>query len=217
MQLLSLNRSAVETLTTAQGPVPSAIRKRAVDGEVGVHELGLDGDAQADQRVHGGPAKAVYAYPSEHYPFWQTVRAQAGVPGAPWPTAAPSSAPHGGSSPLAKPAGLDAWNESLPWGAMGENLSLQGLLETQVWAGDRLVFDEGGVELQVSEPRQPCFKFNAVMGFPQAAKLMAQSGYCGFYLAVIKGGRLRAGMAFRLLPGPRELALTELFRLAMRR
>lgn len=217
MQLLSLNRSAVATLITAQGAVPSAIRKRAIDGVGAVHELGLDGDEQADRRVHGGPAKAIYAYPSEHYPFWQTVRAQAGVPGAPWPTAAPSSAPQGGSSPLAKPAGLDAWDESMPWGMLGENLSLQGLLETQVWAGDRLIFDQGGVVLQVSEPRQPCFKFNAVMGFAQAAKLMAQSGYCGFYLAVIRPGRLRAGMGFRLEPGPRELAIPELFRAAMRR
>ena len=190
MQLLSLNRSVVATLITAQGAVPSAIAKRAVDGDCEVHELGLDGDEQADRRVHGGPAKAVYAYPSEHYPFWQTVRAQAGRAG---------------------------WGDAMPWGMLGENLSLQGLLETQVWAGDRLVFDEGGVVLQVSEPRQPCFKFNAVMGFAQAAKLMAQSGYCGFYLAVIRPGRLRAGMGFRLEPGPRELSIPELFRAAMRR
>jgi MOSC domain-containing protein YiiM len=97
---------------------------------------------------------------------------------------------------------------------MGENLSLSGLLETQVWLGDRLCFDDA--ELVVSEPRQPCFKFNAVMGFAQAAKLMAQSGYCGFYLAVKRPGRLRAGAAFRLEPGPREVSIPELFRLAMR-
>ncbi len=190
MKALSLNRSSVQTLITAQGVVPSAIRKRAVDGELRVHELGVDGDEQADLSVHGGPAKAVYAYPSEHYPFWQTVRAQ---------------------------AGKADWAEVLPWGSLGENLSLLGLLEHQVWAGDRLVFDDGGVELQVSEPRQPCFKFNAVMGFPQAAKLMAQSGYCGFYLSVLKPGTLRSGSGFRLLPGPRELSIPELFRLAMRR
>lgn len=190
MQLLSVNRSAVGTLITAQGAVPSAIGKRAVDGACRVHEGGLEGDAQADRRVHGGPSKALYAYPSEHYPFWQTVRAQ---------------------------AGQAAWGDALPWGTMGENLSLRGLLETQVWAGDRLVFDEGGVVLQVSEPRQPCFKFNAVMGFPQAAKLMAQSGYCGFYLAVIRAGTLRAGARFRLEAGPRELSIRELFSAAMRR
>ena len=45
----------------------------------------------------------------------------------------------------------------------------------------------------MSEPRNPCFKFNAVMGFPQASSLMNQSGYCGAYLAVLHPGALQAG------------------------
>ena len=40
----------------------------------------LDGDRQADLTVHGGPAKAVYAYPSEHYEFWRRELAQAELP-----------------------------------------------------------------------------------------------------------------------------------------
>ena len=36
-----------------------------------MRKLGLEGDSQADRSVHGGPLKAVYAYPSEHYPFWE--------------------------------------------------------------------------------------------------------------------------------------------------
>jgi len=36
-----------------------------------VHWLNLDGDRQADLSVHGGPDKAIYAYPSEHYPYWR--------------------------------------------------------------------------------------------------------------------------------------------------
>ena len=40
-------------------------------GPVQLRALNLDGDRQADLGVHGGPYKAVYAYPSEHYPFWQ--------------------------------------------------------------------------------------------------------------------------------------------------
>jgi MOSC domain-containing protein YiiM len=187
MHILSLNRSSVQTLITPGGPVRSAIRKRPVQGPVAVHPLGLDGDEQADLTVHGGLSKAVYAYPAEHYPFWQTVRAQ---------------------------AGLSGWDDALPFGAMGENLSLRGLLENQVWLGDRLRF--AGCELVVTEPRQPCFKFNATMGFNQATKLMAQSGYCGFYLAVHQAGTLAAGEAFELLPGPREVSIPELFRLAMR-
>jgi MOSC domain-containing protein YiiM len=64
----------------------------------------------------------------------------------------------------------------------------------------------------VSEPRFPCFKFNAVMGFNQASKLMVANAWCGFYLAVRVAGTLRAGESFELIPGPREVGITELFR-----
>ncbi len=50
--------------------VPSAFIKRAVAGAVSVGALGLDGDAQADLTVHGGPEKAVYGYAADHYPAW---------------------------------------------------------------------------------------------------------------------------------------------------
>ena len=50
--------------------VPSAFVKRAVAGAVPVGALGLDGDAQADLSVHGGPEKAVYGYAADHYPAW---------------------------------------------------------------------------------------------------------------------------------------------------
>jgi MOSC domain-containing protein YiiM len=50
--------------------VPSAFVKQAVAGVVRVGPLGIDGDAQADLRVHGGPDKAVYAYAAAHYPAW---------------------------------------------------------------------------------------------------------------------------------------------------
>jgi MOSC domain-containing protein YiiM len=69
-----------------------------------------------------------------------------------------------------------------------------------------------GCTLAVSEPRMPCFKFNAAMGFAQAGKLMAQSGYSGSYLGVIEPGVVQAGDAVQLEPGPREVNLRELFR-----
>ena len=50
--------------------VPSAFVKRAVDGYVAVGLLGLEGDAQADLSVHGGPEKAVYGYAADHYASW---------------------------------------------------------------------------------------------------------------------------------------------------
>ena len=181
--LVSLNTSLARTLEIDGREVMSGIVKRSVAGPVEVRALGLAGDEQADLTVHGGLAKAVYAYPSEHYSFWQTVRAQAKVA---------------------------AWDAVLPPGAMGENLSLLGLLETQAWIGDVLRFPD--CELAVSEPRFPCFKFNAVMGFKQASKLMAANAWCGYYLAVRTPGRLSAGERFELIPGPREVGITELFR-----
>ncbi len=186
MQLVSVNTARAERFVATSGEsLESAIRKRARTGRVGVGPLGLEGDEQADLSVHGGPAKAVYAYPQEHYTFWTTVRGQAKVPGALQP------------------------------GDIGENLTLAGLLENKVWLGDMLRF--GDCELVVSEPRYPCFKFNAHLGFKHAAKMMAQSGYCGFYLAVRREGTLAAGEAFELIPGPREVGVVELFKSRMKK
>ena len=163
--------------------VPTATAKMPRDGRVAVDTLGLSGDEQADLSVHGGPGKAVYAYPSEHLAFWQTVRAQAQV---------------------------SLWDEALPPGILGENLLLEGLLETDLWIGDRLQLPD--CLLAVSEPRYPCFKFAAAMGFKQAPRLMVQSGFCGSYLAVMTAGTVAAGDAITLLPGPREVSIRELFR-----
>ena len=52
-------------------PVSTGIFKEPVNGRVMLRTLNLDGDRQADLSVHGGPEKAVYVYPSEHYPFWK--------------------------------------------------------------------------------------------------------------------------------------------------
>ena len=106
--------------------------------------LGIEGDEQADLTVHGGLSKAVYAYPSEHYAVLAD-GARAGRRRA------------RGTS-RCRPA------------ALGENLTLAGVVESEVFIGDVLRFP--GCALAVSEPRFPCFKFNAAMGFKHAAKLM---------------------------------------------
>jgi MOSC domain-containing protein YiiM len=182
-RLLSVNVARASAITIQEREVMTAIGKRAVDGPRAVGTLGIEGDEQADLTVHGGPSKAVYAYPSEHYPFWQTVRAQAGV--APWA-------------------------EPLVPGALGENLTLAGVVESDVFIGDVLRFPK--CALAVSEPRLPCFKFNAAMGFAHAAKLMVQSGWCGWYFAVREPGTIAAGESFAIVPGPREVGIVELFR-----
>lgn len=182
-RLLHLSIAPATAIDIDGRSVLTAIRKRPVAGAVKVRPLGLAGDEQADLSVHGGLGKAVYAYPVEHYAFWQTVRAQAGVAG---------------------------WQDTLAPGSLGENLTISGLLEADVCIGDVLRFPD--CELAVSEPRYPCFKFNAAMGFRHAAKLMSQSGWCGFYLAVRVPGRLAAGERFELVAGPREVGIAELFK-----
>lgn len=182
VKVLSVNVGAAQPLLIDGREVLTGIVKRSVRATVEVRPLGLAGDEQADPSVHGGIARAVYAYPVEHYPFWQTVRAQAGAA---------------------------VWDNSLVHGSLGENLTLQGLLEADAFIGDLLRFPD--CDLAVSEPRFPCFKFNAVMGFNQAAKLMMQNGWCGFYLSVRRPGSLRAGDTCELMPGPREVSIRELF------
>jgi MOSC domain-containing protein YiiM len=183
MKVLQVCSGRAHEVTIGSRRVLTAIGKTPREGRVAVHPLGLDGDEQADPSVHGGRSKALYAYPSEHHPFWRTVRAQARV--APW-------------------------DEALRPGLFGENLLVEGLVEDRLWIGDRLRLP--GCELAVSEPRFPCFKFAAAMGFAQATKLMVQSGYCGVYLAVIEPGTVGAGDPIELVPGPREVNLRELFR-----
>jgi MOSC domain-containing protein YiiM len=184
----SLNVARATPVMINGRKVMTAIAKRSVEGRAAVLPLGLEGDEQADLSVHGGLSKAVYAYPSEHYAFWQTVRAQAGV---------------------------SLWDEPLPPGSLGENLTVTGVLENQLWIGDVLRFPQ--CALAVSEPRYPCFKLTAAMGFAHAAKLMVQSAWCGFYLAVRETGTIAAGESFTIDPGPREVGIAELFRARTRK
>ncbi len=180
--LLSVQVGLARRIRVGERSILTAYGKQPVAGAVPVMPLGLLGDEQADLSIHGGLEKAVYAYPSEHYAWWQAARRQ---------------------------AGLGDIDDSLPHGSLGENLTLEGLLETGVWAGDVLKFP--GCELRVTLPREPCYKFNAAMGFGRASRLMAHSGFCGFYLAVQTPGTLRAGDAFEVIAGRRSVGIPALF------
>lgn len=181
-RLLSIQTAKATGMLIDGKRVMTAIRKTPVTDSVLVSPLGLAGDEQANLEVHGGLTKAIYAYPSEHYDFWRQAR-------------------------LA--AGLGQIDETLPHGAMGENLTLIGLMEVDVWIGDVLEFPN--CTLRVTEPREPCFKFNAAMGFNSAAKKMAQSGFCGFYLAVDRAGTIAAGESFTLVVGSRQVGISASF------
>lgn len=179
-RLLSIQVGRVQPLQVNGRKLMSAIGKTPVAGQIAVGPLGLAGDEQADLSVHGGLGKAVYALPFEHLAWWQTQR---------------------------QAHGTTLFEEHLPAGYLGENLSLQGVLEADLYIGDCLHFDE--VVLRVTQPREPCGKFNAVMGYPQAAKDMVHSGRCGFYLAVDRPGALQAGATFEVQAGPRSVSVAQ--------
>jgi MOSC domain-containing protein YiiM len=71
MKVLSVNIGLPRIVEYRGEPVATGIYKESVAGRVTVNEFNLAGDAQADLTVHGGYAKAVYVYPSEHYEFWR--------------------------------------------------------------------------------------------------------------------------------------------------
>jgi MOSC domain-containing protein YiiM len=71
MKIISVNVGQPQEVPWNNGVISTSIFKVPVAGRVRVGRLDLDGDKQADLTVHGGPNKAVYAYPSEHYAYWQ--------------------------------------------------------------------------------------------------------------------------------------------------
>jgi MOSC domain-containing protein YiiM len=148
--------------------VPSGFVKTPVAGPVQVRTLNLDGDRQADLTVHGGPDKAVYAYPMAHYAAWR-----ADVP--------------------------EHAAKLLP-GAFGENLTLDGLVEDDLCAGD--VHAIGSAVLQVAQSRQPCFKLGLRFDDNRLPRRMVRAGRSGWYYRVLKEGVLQAGDAVRLIERP---------------
>jgi MOSC domain-containing protein YiiM len=80
MKLISLNVGKPHLMVYKGATINTSIFKKAVSGRVTLRTLNLDGDRQADLSVHGGPYKAVYAYPSEHYEYWRQELPDANLP-----------------------------------------------------------------------------------------------------------------------------------------
>jgi MOSC domain-containing protein YiiM len=93
-------------------------------------------------------------------------------------------------------------------GAMGENLTVGGALETAVCVGD--VFRIGEAVVQVSQPRMPCAKVAAKNGSRMLPKLMVSTGYTGFYIRVLTEGLVAADDGFDLLRAhPAHITIAE--------
>jgi MOSC domain-containing protein YiiM len=186
-KLLSISIGKVSGLFAQNGSEPSrvvsAIHKQSISNldnpiSVEITKLGVQGDEQADLTVHGGIEKAIYVYPSEHYVFWNELLTRE----------------------TKRPVNLTP-------GSLGENFTIEGLLETNVYVGDILII--GDLEFSVVKLREPCFKFNAKMGYKGAAKAMLQSGFSGWYLRVNRVGALAAGAGIELIPGSRQTSIAD--------
>lgn len=187
MRILSISSGKVVPLFGNHHPdyksVASAIAKAPISdlqnpAPITITTLGVKGDEQADLSVHGGIEKAIYVYPAEHYAFWNELLTRE--------TKKPVSLSHGG---------------------IGENFTIEGLLENEVFVGDQLHI--GDLEFAVVKLREPCFKFNAKLAYKGAAKAMLQSGFSGWYLRVLKAGTLAAGAKITVIPGARELSIAQ--------
>jgi MOSC domain-containing protein YiiM len=174
VKLLSVNVGLPRDAVWRGEIVRTGIFKSPVAGRVAMHGDNLDGDGQADLRVHGGADKAVYGYPSEHYAYWTD-----------WLGAG-----------------------ALPWGAFGENLTTEGMLETDICIGDR--FRIGSALLEVSQPRIPCSKLALRHERADLPKHFLASGRSGFYFRIVSEGELGAGDEIeRVAADPRGLTVAE--------
>ena len=187
MRLLSISSGKVMPLFGSHHPnystVASAIEKKSVSNlaspaSIEITRLGVAGDEQADPSVHGGIDKAIYVYPIEHYDFWNELLSRE-----------------------------TKKSVNLPFGALGENFTIEGLLETEVFVGDQMHI--GALQFTVVKLREPCFKFNAKMKYKGAAKAMLQSSFSEWYLRVNQPGSLAAGAAITVVPGQRLTSIAD--------
>jgi MOSC domain-containing protein YiiM len=156
-------------------PWTTGFYKMPVDGPVQLTSDGVVGDQIADTKNHGGADKAVLAYAASHYDLWRQELAALQLD----PAFAAQFGP----------------------GAFAENLTILGLCERNVCIGD--VWQMGAeVQLQVSQPRQPCWKINRRWGVKTMTRRVAQSGRTGWYCRVFVGGRICAGDHLKLLQRP---------------
>lgn len=178
MRVISINVGHPRLHTWKGQTFSTGIFKDPVAGRVMLRRTNLDGDRQADLSVHGGPDKAAYAYPSEHYEYWA------------------------GQFPGRK----------LPWGSFGENLTTEGMLETEVSVGDR--YRIGSAVVMVKTPRVPCFKLAAKFQTDDMIERFLRALRSGFYFSVVEEGEVGAGDEIQFLGGePSTLNVAETYKL----
>lgn len=155
-RVASVNVAAVTQLTLRGQLHSTGINKVPSPGPVQVSAAGLEGDVQADRKVHGGEFKAVYAYTVEDYEWWS-----------------------------------HRLGEELQPGTFGENLTLEGVPATEALIGER--WSVGSAVLEVTQPREPCWKLGARMHDPQFPRRFREAGRPGVYFRVHSPGKMGPG------------------------
>lgn len=113
------------------------------------------------------------------------------------------------------------WKEQYPdlkmeWGMFGENLTTQGLFENTVRIGS--TYQIGDVVIQVTQPRQPCYKLGIRFNDAKVVKMFSNSPYSGIYVRVLNEGYIKAGDSINLIEeNDKSLSLVEVFALLMKR
>ncbi len=97
------------------------------------------------------------------------------------------------------------WKEKYPalewnWGMFGENLTVEGLNEGSVYLGD--IYKIGSAIVEVSQPREPCFKLGIRFGNQAVLREFIDHGYPGTYVRILKPGQVKAGDTMHLMERP---------------
>src|SRR5699024_5174866 len=162
----------VRTLVTPDAKDPmdreweTGICKAPVEEQIWLSETGLLGDEVGDKVKHGGPEKAVFAYPIKHYTYWQE----------------------------------DLETDTINIGGFGENLAVLEMDEYSVCIGDTYQF--GDAVIQVSQPRQPCWRPARRFRTKDLALRIQQTGKTGWYFRVLKEGYVISRIDIELLERP---------------
>jgi MOSC domain-containing protein YiiM len=170
IQIHTLLIGRPQTLTDERGTWRSAIGRRAVNGPVELGLHGLAGDQVADTRHHGSPDQAVCCHPLVHYAYWN------------------------------ESYGRDGLEAALGPGSLGENWTVSGVTEAEIFIGD--VYRVGSATVQVSGPRYPCFKQERKVRLPGFLRRTKETLRTGWYLRVVAPGVVTTGDAWHLLERP---------------
>lgn len=101
----------------------------------------------------------------------------------------------------------DFWKPQYPdiewqWGMFGENLSIADLNEQEVFIGD--IYQLGTALVQVTQPRQPCYKLGIRLQDPSSVKAFVKAEKPGVYIRILKEGTVSAGDSMTLVERKKE-------------